>query len=269
MFYDWRGIESVREALFAEGFCIERVSAEISAALCGNVFSPEELLAERYARAYWQKDYRWMEEQKPRLPEPPVPLSAKVSAVMRTMTQEQRNTLIDVPILEQKIREQPLLPDDCDDYVMRNEEIRKFILKVASRYGYKKLKITGPPAQTVIGKKHEETGMIAYFWLDGSPTDGGMGLIRRSYFNLRLFMAEGVLENASEIDGALLGGFSEYTNLRGLPNEHYNYRTDNPDQMNFWSEIIKIGIFALVRFLDLHFESLVKHRLGTVEKKRS
>lgn len=97
--------------------------------------------------------------------------------------------------------------------------------------------------------------------LDTQHADGWIkGLLRRFDFDFRYFHIDARLEDGIELNIGHFSGMSQYQALSGLPDSNYNFRTDNLEQMKFWSEIIKIGIVALVRFLDLFHASVVKFR---------
>ena len=256
----WRGIQDIRDALHAEGFRVDRVYAELNAAISNNQFSVDEYLNERDNHAYWKLSGIRLNGRMEREPEPPSPIAEHLEPIFMNLSQADWNSLIDVPILERKIDEWHLIPSDCTEYVMRNDEIRNFALKIAERQGFKKTKARFRTISPVIAKEDADTGLIVFFGLEGRPMDGGMGLVRRFDFNLRSYITDGALDDSIEIKFSHFDGMSYYQTLSGLPNSHYNYRTDNPEQMEFWSEVIQIGIVASVRFLNLFHSSVVKFR---------
>ena len=256
----WRGIQEIREKLHAEGFQVDRVYAELNAAICEGQFSPAEFLAERDNVAYSHLSGVRVDGKMEWEPEPPRPINEIRKSCFYGMSEGDRNRLLDVPILERKIAEWHLVPSDCDEYVMRNDDIRKFALKIAERHGFKKIKAEFGPISPVIAKEDLETGVKVCFGLCGSPKDGGMGLLRRFDFDFRYFLTDALLEDSIELNIGYFSGMSQYQALSGLPDSNYNFRTDNLEQMEFWSEIIKVGIIASVRFLDLFHASVVKFR---------
>jgi hypothetical protein len=256
----WRGIQEVREALHAEGIQVDRIYAELIADICRGQFSPAEFLAERDNFAYWNLSGVRVDGKVEWEPEPPRPIEEIRKSYLVGMSQGDRNRLVEVPILERKIAEWHLIPSDCTEYVMRNDDIRKFALKIAERHGFKKIKARFGPISPVIAKEDVETGVKVCFGLCGSPKDGGLGLLRRFDFDFRYFITDALLVDSVELNIGIFSGMAYYQALSGLPDSNYNFRTDNPEQMEFWSEIIKIGIVALVRFLDLFHASIVKFR---------
>ncbi len=256
----WRGIQEIREKLHSEGFQVDRVYAELNAAICEGQFSPAEFLAEQDNIAYWHLSGVRVDGKMAWEPEPPRPIHTLQAAFFAALSQADRNRLVDVPMLERKIAELQLLPPNCAEYVMSNAEIRAFSLKVAELYGFKKIKARFGTISPVIAKEDAETGIKVFFGLDGDSRAGRFGLIRRFNFHLRLYVTDGPLDSRKEIEPALFGGMGYYRDLNGLLDLSYGYDAQDIEQMKFWSEIIKIGVVALVRFLDLFHASVVKFR---------
>ncbi|MFY7759813.1 hypothetical protein [Aquidulcibacter sp.] len=256
----WRGIQEIRDALHAEGFQVDRVYAELNAAICEAQFSPAEFLAEQDNVAYSHLSGVRVDGKMEWEPEPPRPILTLRDSFFAALSQADRNRLIEGPILERRIAELQFLPSNCAEYVMSNAEIREFALKVAKSYGFKKIKARFGTIAPVIAKEDAETGVKVFFGLDGDSRAGRFGLVRRLNFDMRLYVTDGPLDSRKEIEPALFGGMGYYRDLNGLLDPSYGYDAQDMEQMKFWSEIIKIGIVALVRFLDLFHASIVKFR---------
>jgi hypothetical protein len=251
---EWRGATRLRQAFAQEGFQLHEICAAAASAICDGAFSKEEYLAESDAEAYF--DIRKVIEREALdWALAPCALKEHFFQSRRKIGADARHQKLFGPMEEQKLREMQHIKVRARSPVLKRSEMRTYAEMVGAHFGFTRMKKI-PNSYATMSKVMPASGLVGFFGVDTG------GLPRRSpnspaYLNTGFFISRDVpsFRGMQMVPERLVRGLSFYEVFEGAINPY------GPDRAmldeltpEFWSGIVEVGIYALVRFFDLFLQ---------------
>lgn len=252
----WRGVENLQQSMKAEGFLVPALQAQLASELCDGAFTAEEYMAEGAALTYYRFNMAYDATFIERTPVPSGCQSSLVD-VLRKMDKHEQWQRYWGPIEEQKLAESRLLPPGNQKLVLKISEVRKFANKVAKDFGFKAMKGERILFPSSLEKPLLKSGLRGVIGFDGgrSHYDIPFG------FDVLCCVTNGPDDAAgitTEPD-QLLHGMRLYGRIR---HDIDAYGSERTQLLTFsqerWSNLQKIGAYAVVRCFDLFLDSFDK-----------
>lgn len=258
----WDGAADVRRSLRSEGFELIDVHAELASMLCHRAFAPRDYLAESDARALFRLRYA-VTPDKALLPEYPNTLNKILNSRLHSMSSEETHRQYYGVLEAQKVRELKLLSEDDTELLVRKSDMRKFVRKVAERNGFRHVSKRFPPLPSLLVKEMSNAEITGFFNIDSG---GNEAIVTPSGFPLppmlKFYLSKDPYYHyrMSLEPWQIITGMSAYGLTAGAIDGNSDPRTgERPIESvpaEFWSDIIKLGVVAYIRFFDLFLQSV-------------
>nr|WP_321442158.1 hypothetical protein [uncultured Hyphomonas sp.] len=260
----WEAAAELRKSLRTEGFELIDVHAELASVLCDGAFTAREYLDESDARAYFRLRYA-VTPDTALLANYPNRLNEILTKRLHSMPPEEEGRQYYGVLEAQKIQELALIPASDSELLVRNSDVRAYLRKVGERNGFRHLSKRVPPMPSILVKEMPNTGITGFFGVDS----GGKGAIVKFGLPLPPLVNFHLCTDAQYLDSMwlkpwdIITAMHVYSLMRGAINPRMGPRDSRTGQRpidtvppEFWSDIIKLGVVAYVRFFDLFLESV-------------
>lgn len=251
----WRGAEELSQKMEAEGFLVPTLQAELASDLSGGAFTADEFIAEGAEVTYF---FMEMVYDHSLIERTPVPNRCRsiLANILRNTDEDELRRRYWRPIEEQKLVEMRLLPEGNEELVLKRTEVRKFANKIAKNFGFRPVRKKRILFPSSVEKVLPRSALMAVMGIDGGGSNYDIPL----GFDTLFCITNGPNNNVGLTTDAecLLRGMRLYENINGI--DHFG-----PQRSEFlaypnehWSNIQKVGAYAVVRCFDLFLDSFDK-----------